>query len=155
MGVEIRGRRGGWDMSPGQKLALFLGFDNNEAYEGGMTMTYVDGFVVPVSKKNIKAYTRMAQWGRKMWMKHGALQYFERVGDDFKPMPGCSTFPKMAKLKAGETAFFSFVIYKSKAHRTAVNKSVMKAMGKVKMPEKMPFDPKRTAMGGFRTVVEG
>jgi len=118
-------------------------------------MAYVDGFVIPLPKKNVKAYTKMAQWGKRMWMKHGALQYFECVGDDFKTMPGCGSFRTLAKLKTGETAFFSFIIYKSKAHRDAVNKRVMKAMSKEKMPKDMPFNPKRMAMGGFKTVVEG
>ncbi len=118
-------------------------------------MTYVDGFVIPVSKKNIKAYTKMAQWGKRMWMKHGALQYFECVGDDFKIVPGCGNFRTLAKLKPTETAFFSFIIYKSKAHRNAVNKKVMNSMKKEAMPKNMPFDPKRMMYGGFKTLVEG
>lgn len=120
-----------------------------------ITMKYVDGFVIPVSKKNIKAYAKMAQWGKRMWMKHGALQYFECVGDDFKTMPGCGNFRTLAKLKPTETAFFSFIIYKSKAHRNAVNKKVMNAMKKETMPKDMPFDMKRMVYGGFKALIEG
>ena len=118
-------------------------------------MTYVDGFVVPLPKKNLRAYLAMAKWGKAMWMKHGALQFFECVGDDLKQHPGCGDFRRMAKLKPAETAFFSFIVYKSKAHRAAVNKRVMKEMASVPMPKKFPFDPKRMAMGGFKTVVQG
>ena len=118
-------------------------------------MKYVDGFVIPIPKKNVTAYLRMARWGRRMWMKHGALQYFECVGNDFKALPGCGDFKKFARLKPTETAFFSFIIFKSKAHRDAVNKRVMKAMSEMKMPESMPFAVKRMAYGGFKAVVEG
>jgi uncharacterized protein YbaA (DUF1428 family) len=118
-------------------------------------MTYVDGFVIPVPKSKVKAYTKMAQWGKKVWMKHGALQYFECVGNDMKAMPGCGDFKKMAKLKPNETVFFSFIIFKSRAHRDAVNKKVMAEMSKEPMPKDMPFDAKRMAYAGFKTVVEG
>lgn len=122
-------------------------------------MSYVDGFVIPVAKNKVKAYTKMAQWGKRVYMKEGALQYFECVGDDLKGMPGCAKFKTVVRLKANETAFFSFVIYKNKAHRNAVNKRVMKvfteAMKKLKKPMDMPFDPKRMAYGGFKAVVEG
>jgi uncharacterized protein YbaA (DUF1428 family) len=117
-------------------------------------MTYVDGFVIPVPEANIAAYKKLATWGRKVWMKHGALQYFECVGDDLNQMPGCGDFKKMAKLKPGETIFFSFIIYKSKAHRNAVNKRVMASMANMD-PKKMPFDVKRMAFGGFKTLVQG
>jgi len=117
-------------------------------------MSYVDGYVIPVPKKNVKAYTKMARWGKKVWMKHGALRYFECLGDDLTPMPGCGNFPGLAKLKKGETVFFSFVVYKSRAHRNAVNKKVWKEMMSQPMP-KMPFDVKRMAFGGFKPVVEG
>ena len=118
-------------------------------------MSYVDGFVIPVPKSKVKAYTKMAKMGKKSWMKHGALQYFECVGNDFKGFPGCGNFKSMAKLKPNETAFFSFIIFKSKAHRDAVNKKVMKEMSAMPQPMSMPFDPKRMAYGGFKTIVEG
>ena len=117
-------------------------------------MSYVDGYVIAVPKKNVKAYTKMARWGKKVWMKHGALQYFECVADDLKTMPGCGDFPALVNLGKSETLFYSFIVYKSKAHRNAVNKKVMKEMMGQPMP-KMPFDTKRMASGGFKTLVEG
>jgi uncharacterized protein YbaA (DUF1428 family) len=68
-------------------------------------MTYVDGFVIPVKKTKVKAYKKMAQWGKRLWMKHGALGYYECAGDDLKGMPGCATFTKLARTKPGETVF--------------------------------------------------
>jgi uncharacterized protein YbaA (DUF1428 family) len=119
-------------------------------------MTYVDGFVIPVAKKDVAAYKKMADWGKKMWMKYGALQYFECAGDDLNGMPGCGDFKKMTGIKPTETVFFSFIVYKSKAHRDAVNKKVMAEMQKQQaMPAKMPFDLKRMAYGGFKTLVQG
>ncbi len=124
--------------------------------KGRMDMAkYVDGFVIPVPKKNLAAYKRMANWGRKTWMKHGALQYFECVGDDLKAHPGCKGFPEGIRLKPGETVLFSFIIFKSKAHRNAVNAKVMKDPSMQKMPKTMPFDLKRFLYGGFKTIVEG
>jgi uncharacterized protein YbaA (DUF1428 family) len=125
-------------------------------------MSYVDGFVLPVPKKNLKAYRKMAAEGAKMWMKAGALQYFECAGDDLKvkPMGGMKAvgFLNLAKAKSGETVFFSFIVFKSRAHRDAVNKKVMAAMAKeygehMDMPA-MPFDMKRMAYGGFKAIVE-
>ena len=119
---------------------------------------YVDGFVIPIPKKNLVAYTRMAHWGRKVWMKHGALQYFECIGDDLKVLPGCGVgFSKGIRLKPGETVLFAFIIYKSKAHSYAVNAKVMKdpLMNKMPTPKKMPFDMKRFMQGGFKVIVEG
>jgi len=125
-------------------------------------MSYVDGFVLAVPKKNMKAYQKMAAEGAKMWMKAGALQYFECAGDDLiiKPMGGmkCMSFLQLAKPKKGETVYFSFIVYKSRAHRDAVNKKVMAEMekqyGKHKDMPAMPFDMKRMAYGGFKAVVE-
>ncbi len=118
-------------------------------------MSYVDGFVIPVAKKNVAAYKKMAAWGKKTWMKHGALQYFECMGDDLKSMPQCGDFKTMASLKPNETVFFSFIVYKNKAHRNAVNKKVMAEMQQQNMPATMPFDPKRMAYAGFKTLVQG
>jgi uncharacterized protein YbaA (DUF1428 family) len=123
-------------------------------------MKYIDGFVIPLKKKNVAAYKKMAEWGKKMWMKHGALQYFECVGDDLKTKKGMGQgFPKFSKLKRNETAFFSFVVYKSKAQRDAVNKKVMAEMNSKENREKyknmpMPFDIKRFAYVGFKAIVE-
>ncbi|HKX46383.1 MAG TPA: DUF1428 domain-containing protein [Planctomycetota bacterium] len=118
-------------------------------------MTYVDGFVIPAKKTQVAAYKKLATWGKKIWMKHGALQYFECLADDLAAMPGCGDFKKLVKLKPGETVWFSFVVYRNKAHRNAVNKKVMAEMQGKEMPKVMPFDLKRMAHGGFKTVVQG
>ena len=118
-------------------------------------MSYVDGFVMVT--KNPKAYRAMAKVGGKTWMKYGALAYYECLGDDLYPKHVTLPFPKMVKAKRGETVIFAFVIYKSKAHRDAVNKKVMAdpLMNDPKWAGKaMPFDVRRVAMGGFKTIVE-
>ncbi len=112
---------------------------------------YVDGFVIPIKRKNVKAYKKLASWGCKVWMKHGALSYYETIMDDF-PNHGAG-FKKMCKLKNGETAVFAFVTYKSKAHRNQVNKKVMKEMSATECEMKMPFDMKRFAMAGCKVIV--
>lgn len=117
-------------------------------------MSYVDGFVIPIKKKNIKAYKRMAQQGKHMWLKHGALDYKECLGDDLHVKNIGLAFPKMLKLKKNETVFFSYIVYKSKAHRDSVNTKVMKEWEKQPMPKNMPFDMKRMAYGGFKAIVE-
>jgi uncharacterized protein YbaA (DUF1428 family) len=117
---------------------------------------YVDGFVIPLPRKNLAAYKRMATLGRKTWMKHGALQYFECLGDDLKVPKGCGPgFPKGVRVKSGETVMFAFILYTSKAHRDAVNAKVMKDPGMANVPKKMPFDMKRFLWGGFKVIVEG
>ena len=118
-------------------------------------MSYVDGFVIPVAKTKVAEYKKMATMGKKMWMKFGALEYFECVGDDLVGMPECGDFKTLAGLKPTETVFFSFIVYKNKAHRDAVNKKVMAEMKKQPMPKSMPFDFKRMAFGGFKTLVQG
>lgn len=120
---------------------------------------YVDGFVFVVPKKNVAAYRKMATEGGRLWMKYGALQYMECQADDLLPWgkdhPGLP-FAKLVKLKPSETAWFSFIIYKSKAHRDAVNKKVMKdpAMDPYANADfKMPLDMKRMSQAGFKVVV--
>ena len=122
--------------------------------------TYVDGFVFVVKKKDVAAYKKMATFGKKLWMKHGALDYKECMGDDLKvkAMGGMKplAFPKIVKAKTGETVWFSYIVFKSRAHRDMVNAKVMKdpAMNDPKwasMP--MPMDPKRMAYGGFKVAV--
>ena len=118
-------------------------------------MPYVDGFLLVVPRKNMKAYVAMARRAGKVWREYGALDYKECAGDDLKGMKGIMSFPKLARTKARETVVFSWITYKSKAHRDAVNKKVMKderIAGMMK--DKMPFDPKRMAYGGFRVVVD-
>lgn len=117
-------------------------------------MTYVDGFVIPMPKKNLAAYRKVARAAGKVWMECGALSYTEAVGDDLKPKYG-ARFPSMTKMKTGETVIFSFIVYKSRKHRDSVNAKVMKdpRMAKLmKLP--MLFDVKRMAFGGFKTIVE-
>jgi uncharacterized protein YbaA (DUF1428 family) len=117
-------------------------------------MAYVDGFVLPVPKKNIKAYEGMAKIAAKVWMEHGALAYHECVGDDLAVQFGMP-FTKLAKLKPSETVVFAWIVYKSKAHRDKVNAKVMKDPRLNCMEgKKMPFDVKRMAYGGFKTLVE-
>ena len=116
-------------------------------------MSYVDGYILPVPKKNLRAYKRMAEMGRKVWTKHGALDYKECAGDDLVAKWG-TPFAKMMKLKPGETVVFAYIVYKSRAHRDAVNKKVMKDMNAAGGPPDMPFDMKRMVYGGFKTLVE-
>jgi len=116
-------------------------------------MAYVDGFLLPVPKKNLALYKKMAKFGAKLWKKHGALEYRECMGQDLKPAFGVP-FTKVAKAKAGETVFFSYIVYKNRAHRDKVNKAVMADPAMQKMPPAMPFDPKRMAYGGFQVFVE-
>lgn len=113
---------------------------------------YVDGFVIPLKRKNLKAYTKMAQLGAKTWMKYGALAFYECAMDDFgKHGLG---FKKMCKLKKDETAVFAFIIYKSKAHRNQVNKKVHKEFAQMGDPPAMPFDINKFAMVGSRVLVK-
>jgi uncharacterized protein YbaA (DUF1428 family) len=116
-------------------------------------MRYVDGYVLPIPKKNLKAYARMAKMGTKMWMKHGALDYKECVGEDLKTKWGMP-FSRMMKLKPGETVVFSYIVFKSRAHRDRVNAKMMKEMEKMGDMKKMPFDIKRMVYGGFKVLVE-
>ena len=120
-------------------------------------MPYVDGFVLTVPKKNVAAYRRMATAAGKIWRKHGALEFRECQGDDLKSKPGWGVpFPKLAKAKTGETVFFSYIVYKSRAHRDKVNKAVMKdpRFFSMMMNEKKPFDLSRMSMGGFKVLVD-
>lgn len=115
---------------------------------------YVDGYVIPISKKNVKAYQKMAQMGCKAWTKHGALSYYECVADDFAKWG--MGFKKMCRLKATETVIFAFIVYKSKAHRNQVNKKVMKEMAEMAAmggEVKMPFNINRLASAGCKVLV--
>jgi uncharacterized protein YbaA (DUF1428 family) len=116
---------------------------------------YVDGFLLPVPKKNIRAYKKLAQLGARVWRDHGALEYRECAGEDLTVQWGIP-FPKLLKLKRGETAFFSWIVYKSRAHRDAVNAKVMKdpRLQHAMDPKKMPFDMHRMHYGGFEILVD-
>jgi len=117
-------------------------------------MAYVDGFLLPVPKRNVAAYRRLAQRAGKIWRELGAVEYRECVGDDLKNKWGVA-FPKAAKAKSSETVFFSYIVYRSRAHRDSVNKKVMKDPRIANMMKGKPlFDMKRMAYGGFRVVVD-
>lgn len=115
---------------------------------------YVDGFVIVVPKKNFKAYVKMAKAACKVWMEYGALEYRETVGDDMKFKFGVP-FPKLAKTKKGEVVVFSWIVYKSRAHRDRVNDKVMKDKRILKMMlAEQVFDCKRMSYGGFDVFVD-
>jgi uncharacterized protein YbaA (DUF1428 family) len=114
-------------------------------------MAYVDGFLIAVPRRKMKAYVTMARSGKKLWMKHGALDYKECVGDDLGEKWGTTPFSQLMKLKPGETVVFSYIVYKSRAHRDRVNAKVMKEM--TGQPTDMPFEMKRMTYGGFKVVV--
>ena len=124
-------------------------------------MPYVDGFVIPIPKKNVQKYRRMATKAGKVWMEHGALEYRECIGDDLvltDPATGktMAPFTKTLKLKPSETAIFAWIVYRNKAHRDRVNRLVMKdpRIATMMDPKEMPFDEKRMNFGGFRTIVD-
>jgi uncharacterized protein YbaA (DUF1428 family) len=116
---------------------------------------YVDGYVLPVPKKKLPAYRRMAAKAGKIWREHGALQFFECAGEDLAVKFGVP-FPKQMKLKPGETVVFSFIIFSSRASRNRVNAKVMKdpRLDAMMDPKNMPFDDKRMVYGGFSAIVE-
>ena len=118
-------------------------------------MAYVDGFVVPVPKKKLQAYRRMAQKAGKIWREHGALEFRECLADDVK-WGKRTSFPRSVKQKPGETVVFSYIVYKSKADRNRVNAKVMKDKRLAAMmdPKSVPFDAKRMIYGGFKVLVD-
>lgn len=117
-------------------------------------MSYVDGFVVPVPKKNMAAYLVIARKMAKVWMDHGAVGFFEALEDD-APWGKRTSFPRSVKMKKGETIVFSWILYESRAHRDRVNKAAMqdKRLAKLMNPKSMPFDAKRMIYGGFKVRV--
>ena len=118
-------------------------------------MKYVDGFVIPIPKKNIPAYRRLARLSGKIWHEYGALEYRECVGDDLN-CKGVLSFIRLARARRGETVLFSWIVYKSKAHRDRVNRKIMKDPRIIAMmnTRKMPFEGKKMAYGGFRVLIE-
>jgi uncharacterized protein YbaA (DUF1428 family) len=117
-------------------------------------MAYVDGFVLAVPTTKLDAYRRLSQRAGRVWREHGALEYRECAGDDLNVKMGVP-FPRLAKAKVGETVVFSWIVYKSRAHRDRVNAKVMKDPRITKtMNEPMPFDVKRMAYGGFKVFVD-
>jgi len=116
---------------------------------------YVDGFVIPIPKKNVAAYRRIARKAGKVWRDHGALEYRECIGEDLSGKM-TSSFPRGIKTKSGETIVFAYIVYTSRAHRDRVNTKVMKDPRIAAMcdPKDMPFDCARMLYGGFKTIVE-
>jgi uncharacterized protein YbaA (DUF1428 family) len=121
----------------------------------GEPMPYVDGFVVPVPKKNLDAYRKLAKKAARVWREHGALEFRECVADDVK-VGKWTSFPRSVKLKAGETVIFSYIVYKSRAQRDRVNAKVMKdpRLAKMMAPGGVPFDGKRMIYGGFKVMLD-
>jgi uncharacterized protein YbaA (DUF1428 family) len=118
-------------------------------------MRYVDGYVLPVPKRKMGAYRRMAAKAGRIWREHGAVEYRECVGDDLA-VKGLMPFPRQMRLKPGETVVFSWIVFKSRSHRDRVNVKVMKdprLTGSMD-PKAMPFDVKRMVYGGFRLLVD-
>ena len=118
-------------------------------------MRYVDGFLLPLPKKNLELYRRIAQKAGKIWREHGALEYRECVGEDIKPKMGVP-FPRTVRLKPRETVVFSWIVFKSRSHRDRVNAKVMKDPRLARMMDAgpMPFDIKRMVYGGFEVLVD-
>lgn len=116
---------------------------------------YVDGFLISLPKKNLDAYRKMAEEGRQMWMKYGALDYKECIGEDLQPQHVQFPFTKAIQAQEDEVVVFSYIVFKSRAHRDEVNAKVMAdpAMKKYET-EPMPFDMSRFAYGGFEVIVE-
>lgn len=117
-------------------------------------MSYVDGFVLAVPRKNVKKYQAIARKAGKIWMEYGAIDYVECVADDVRKGK-LTSFPQSVKLKKGEVVVFSWILYKSRAQRDRINKKVMKdpRLNSMMTPDAMPFDMKRMIYGGFRTIV--
>ena len=116
---------------------------------------YVDGFVLPVPKRNLDAYRRQARMAGKIWREHGALEFRECVADDVKPGE-VTSFPQSVNLKRGETVVFSWIVFKSRAHRDRVNAKAMNdpRLAEMMDAKAMPFDSKRMVYGGFTVVVD-
>ena len=117
-------------------------------------MSYVDGFVIPVPKKKLGAYRAMARATAKVWMDHGALEFYQSAADDV-PYGKRTSFPRSVKMKKNETVVFSWIIYKSRKHRDSVMRKVNadKRSAKI-MQSPFPFDAKRMIFGGFKVFVQ-
>jgi len=116
---------------------------------------YVDGFLLPVPGRNLRKYAAMSKKAGKVWREHGAIEYLECVGDDLR-QKGTATFKRMTRIKGGEKVLFSWIVYKSRAHRDRVIAKVMKdpRLADMMKPENTPFDVKRMAYGGFKPLVK-
>ena len=116
---------------------------------------YVDGFVVPVPKRNLDAYRRLAGKSGKLWREHGALEYRECVADDV-PVGEVTSFPRGVQLERGEVVVFSWIVYRSRAHRDKVNAKVINdpRMAAMMDTKDAPFDARRMIYGGFEMIVD-
>ncbi len=148
--VRLRGPRSGEPMNS----------KGNQAIEASSELLwkilrYVDGYLLPVPSKNLQAYRRIAQKAGRIWREHGALEYRECAGDDINVKCGVP-FPRVLKLKPGETAVFAWIVFKSRSHRDRVNAKVMKdpRLATMMDPRAMPFDSKRMVYGGFKVLVD-
>jgi uncharacterized protein YbaA (DUF1428 family) len=137
-------------------MDCFADARNDNQKQEETPMSYVDGFIVAVPKKNIAAYRKMSTKAGKIWREYGALDYREWVADDVK-VGKLTSFPRSVKQKTGETVVFAWITYKSRAQRDKINAKVMadprlkSSMGDMKS---MPFDPKRMIYGGFKSLVK-
>lgn len=122
--------------------------------EKDKAMSYIDGFLLPLPRDKVDTYRGISEKAGKLWMEHGALAYVENVGDDLN-IEGLASFNDYAGIKDGEVPVFSYIVYKSREHRDAVNKKVMAdpRMNDMCKPEEMPFDVRRMAYGGFKSIV--
>lgn len=119
-----------------------------------MQHKYVDGYVVPVPKRNIEAYRRLAEEAGRVWREHGALEYVECIAEDVKPGE-VTSFPQSVKLEPDETVVFAWIVFESREHRDRVNALVMQDPRIAGMDKSaMPFDGKRMFWGGFELLVE-
>jgi uncharacterized protein YbaA (DUF1428 family) len=114
---------------------------------------YVDGYVLPVPKRNVEAYRQLAQEAGNVWREHGALEYVECVAEDVKPGQ-LTSFPQAVKLEDGETVVFAWVVFRSREDRDRINAAVMKDPRLKGSPADMPFDGKRMFWGGFEPIVQ-
>lgn len=117
---------------------------------------YVDGFVIPLKKASEEDYRAIAELSSQLWLEHGALEYFECIGDDLAH-EGVTSFPAMSGAADDETVIFAFIVYESRERRDEVNAKVFAdpRMASIMAGKGCPFDPKRMAYGGFRAIVEG
>jgi uncharacterized protein YbaA (DUF1428 family) len=118
-------------------------------------MPYADGYLLPVPKKKLQAYRRMARKAGKVWREYGALEYRECAGEDLT-IKGVVTFPRRMNLRPGETVVFSWIVFKSRKDRDRINAAVVKdpRLASMMNPKEMPFEVRRMVYGGFTVIVD-
>jgi uncharacterized protein YbaA (DUF1428 family) len=120
---------------------------------GETAMSYIDGFIVPIPKSKLNEYKTFAREAQAIWREYGALDYREWIADDVQPGK-LTSFPQSVQVKDDEVVGFSWIVYKSRAHRDEVNKKVMDDPRMKKDPSTWPFDGKRMIYGGFAPLLE-